>query len=75
MVSFLNRRNLVPSRVETLKIIVTKRNHVVTLTAGSLVSPLNRVPIEAGYVNGYRFLKKKETSKVQASKTNSVSNA
>ena len=40
-------RILVPSRDKTLKIITTKRHHVVTLTTGSLVSPLNRVPIDA----------------------------
>src|SRR3954471_14746373 len=65
VVSLLNSRILVTSRAETLKIIVTKRTHVVTLTAGSLVSPLNRVPIEPKYVKQRRvgYLKREKDGK------------
>lgn len=40
--NLLNKWNLVPSRVVTLNIMMTMRSHVVTLTAGSCVSLVNR---------------------------------
>jgi hypothetical protein len=50
--SLLNRWNFVPNRVVALKTIITIRSHVVTLTAGSWESPVNRDPIVGGYVGG-----------------------
>jgi len=48
--SLLNRWNFVPNRVVVLKTMMTMRSHVVTLTAGSWESPVNRDPIAGGYV-------------------------
>ena len=43
--SLLNRWSFEKTLVATLKTMMTMRSHVVTLTAGSWESPVNRDPI------------------------------